>query len=77
MSLLELFCHVDDFWQASVKDWEEEQLKAAKMSATSRSLVWERKHNDFDLLSQIEHTRHRSYANFMVNLVCGLIAYSL
>ncbi len=27
-------------------------------------------------ISQIEHTRHRSIANFMVNLVSGLIAYS-
>jgi len=26
-------------------------------------------------ISQIEHTRHRSLANFMVNLVSGLIAY--
>jgi DDE family transposase len=26
-------------------------------------------------ISQIEHTRQRSLANFMVNLVCGLIAY--
>lgn len=26
-------------------------------------------------ISQIEHTRHRSLANFMINLVCGLIAY--
>jgi hypothetical protein len=26
-------------------------------------------------ISQIEHTRHRSLANFMVNLVCGLLAY--
>jgi hypothetical protein len=27
-------------------------------------------------ISQIEHTRHRSFANFCVNLICGLIAYS-
>lgn len=27
-------------------------------------------------LAQIEHTRHRSPTNFLVNLVCGLIAYS-
>ena len=27
-------------------------------------------------ISQIEHTRHRSVANFMVNLVAGLIAYT-
>jgi transposase len=26
-------------------------------------------------ISQIEHTRHRSLANFMVNLISGLIAY--
>ena len=26
-------------------------------------------------ISQIEHTRHRSPINFVVNLVCGLIAY--
>lgn len=26
-------------------------------------------------ISQIEHSRHRSFANFMVNLVAGLVAY--
>ncbi len=26
-------------------------------------------------ISQIEHTRHRSVANFLLNLFCGLIAY--
>jgi hypothetical protein len=26
-------------------------------------------------ISQIEHTRHRSVNNFVVNLLCGLIAY--
>jgi len=26
-------------------------------------------------ISQIEHTRHRSPINFLVNLICGLIAY--
>jgi hypothetical protein len=28
-------------------------------------------------ISQIEHTRHRSPINCIVNLICGLIAYSL
>jgi hypothetical protein len=27
-------------------------------------------------ISQIEHSRHRSPTNFVVNLICGLIAYS-
>jgi hypothetical protein len=26
-------------------------------------------------ISQIEHSRHRSPLNFLVNLMCGLIAY--
>lgn len=26
-------------------------------------------------ISQIEHTRHRSFFNFLVNVICGLIAY--
>jgi hypothetical protein len=28
-------------------------------------------------ISQIEHTRHRKPANFAVNLIAGLIAYTL
>ncbi len=28
-------------------------------------------------ISQIEHSRHRSPNNFLVNLICGLIAYTL
>ena len=27
-------------------------------------------------ISQIEHTRHRSVINFLVNVICGLIAYT-
>ena len=26
-------------------------------------------------ISQIEHSRHRSPVNFVINVVCGLIAY--
>ena len=28
-------------------------------------------------ISQMEHTRHRSVIGFMVNLIAGLVAYSL
>ena len=31
--------------------------------------------NQLKNIAQIEHTRHRSLGNFMVNLLCGLIAY--
>jgi hypothetical protein len=32
--------------------------------------------NQLKNISQIEHTRHRSPANFAVNLLAGLIAYT-
>ena len=32
-------------------------------------------HDQLKNISQIEHTRHRSPTNFLVNLVAGLIAY--
>jgi len=31
--------------------------------------------DQFKNISQIEHSRHRSPVNFLVNVVCGLIAY--
>jgi hypothetical protein len=27
-------------------------------------------------ISDVEHTRHRSLTNYMINVVCGLISYS-
>ena len=32
MSLLELYCHVDDFWQAFASHWEQEQLQSGEKS---------------------------------------------
>ena len=33
-------------------------------------------HDQLKNISQIEHTRHRSPANFLVNVIAGLIAYT-
>jgi hypothetical protein len=41
-----------------------------------RSLV-ETVFDELKNLCQIEHTRHRSVANFLVNLMAGIIAYCL
>lgn len=46
-----------------------------KILLRKRSLI-ETVYDQLKNISQIEHTRHRSIANFMVNLVCGLIAYT-
>jgi len=47
-----------------------------KLMLRKRSIV-ETVFDQLKNISQIEHSRHRSPANFMVNLLAGLIAYSL
>ncbi|EIJ34975.1 IS982 family transposase [Thiothrix nivea] len=46
-----------------------------KLLLRKRALI-ETVNDQLKNISQIEHTRHRSIANFMVNLICGLIAYT-
>lgn len=46
-----------------------------KLLLRQRALI-ETVNDQLKNISQIEHTRHRSVANFMVNLICGLVAYT-
>lgn len=46
-----------------------------KLLLRKRSII-ETINDQLKNISQIEHTRHRSVSNFLVNLVAGLIAYS-
>jgi hypothetical protein len=43
---------------------------------TRKRAIIETVNDQLKNISQIEHSRHRSVANFMVNLVAGLIAYT-
>jgi hypothetical protein len=47
---------------------------ADKLLLRKRALI-ETIYDHLKNICQIEHTRHRSPVNFLVNLVCGLIAY--
>ena len=47
---------------------------SAKVLLRKRAII-ETIHDQLKNVSQIEHTRHRSPTNFVVNLVAGLIAY--
>ena len=47
-----------------------------KLMLRKRSII-ETINDQLKNISQIEHSRHRSYANFIVNLLAGLIAYAL
>jgi hypothetical protein len=46
-----------------------------KLMLRKRALI-ETINDQLKNISQIEHTRHRSVANFMVNVVAGLVAYT-
>jgi hypothetical protein len=46
-----------------------------KILLRKRSII-ETVNDQLKNISQIEHTRHRSCKNFMVNMLCGLIAYT-
>ena len=46
-----------------------------KLLLRKRSLI-ETVNDQLKNISQIEHTRHRSFSNFLVNLTAGLIAYT-
>jgi hypothetical protein len=46
-----------------------------KLLLRKRSII-ETVNDQLKNISQIEHTRHRSCFNFMVNIICGLIAYT-
>ncbi len=48
---------------------------ADKLLSRKRSII-ETVNDPLKNISQVEHTRHRSIANFMVNLIAGLIAYT-
>ena len=50
-------------------------LWSDKMKLRKRGII-ESVNDQLKNLCQIEHTRHRSVANFMVNLVAGTIDYS-
>ena len=47
-----------------------------KLLLRKRSII-ETINDQLKNISQIEHSRHRSFTNFLVNLIAGLIAYAL
>jgi hypothetical protein len=50
-------------------------LLVDKILLRKRSII-ETVNDQLKNISQIEHSRHRSLCNFMVNMLCGLIAYT-
>ena len=73
----ELFCHANLQFITGIRSNMQNQLMSVfdKILLRKRSII-ETVIDQLKNISQIEHSRHRSPTNFLVNLVCGLIAYS-
>ena len=64
-----------EFFAKPRRNMKNQMMKLTdKLLARKRSIV-ETIIDQLKNISQIEHSRHRSPVNFMVNLICGLIAY--
>ena len=64
-----------DFDGKASSEYEESlMLYRDKLIARKRALI-ETVIDQLKNILQMEHSRHRSAANFCVNLLCGLIAY--
>jgi cytochrome c1 len=90
MSILELFCSVDDFWQQFASQWQQSLLVAGQRKRLRATQMYPSEMKTIVILFQqshsrtfkayynvcpIEHSRHRSPINFLVHLIAGLIAY--
>ena len=69
MSIFKLFCQVYDSC-----NWLVTRENAKLL--TRKRFVIETIVDQLKNISQIEHSRHRSTTNFIVNLIAGLIAYT-
>ena len=59
------------------KNMKPRELKAFDKAMLRKRAVIESVNDQLKNISQIEHTRHRSPFNFAVNLIAGLIAYTM
>ncbi|EIX6432133.1 IS982 family transposase [Salmonella enterica] len=59
------------------KNMKAKALSAFDKLMLSKRFIIETINDQLKNISQIEHTRHRSLHGFMLNMVCGLVAYCL
>ena len=76
-TLISIFCDVDDFCKQFEPEWNKILIEDLNTDKKKRSRgVIESVNNKLKSDCQIEHHRHRSPWNFIVNLVSGIVAYS-
>lgn len=58
------------------KNMKNKLMNLADKILLRKRVIIETVNDQLKNISQIEHSRHRSVKNFIVNLICGLIAYT-
>jgi hypothetical protein len=78
LDITQIFCEVDNFCQSFEKHWQEQPILPSMIGEkkVSKRAIIESVNDQLKNISQIEHSRHRSIFNFLVNLLAGLVAYS-
>lgn len=59
------------------KDMKQKDKSAFELGLLQKRCIIETVFDELKNLCQIQHTRHRSYNGFMLNLISGLVAYCL
>ena len=58
------------------KNMKQQEISAVDKILLRKPAIIETVFDQLKNISQIEHTRHRSFWNFLVNMIAGLTAYS-
>lgn len=67
MSLTELFCHVDDFWQKFEPNWREEQLMSGQQQRARKGQLCESE--IMTLLIHFHQARYRDFKTYYIHYV--------
>lgn len=82
MSLLELFCHVDDFWKTFAPLWHQTLLQAGKMKRRWAGKLTESRNDDDPYpgssvpLSRLQGLLYRTSRETLATRVPELVSYS-
>ena len=66
-----------EFITKAKRNIKEQEIPAIDKILLRKRAIIETVFDQLKNISQIEHTRHRSFWNFLVNIIAGLTAYAL
>jgi len=74
--IIEIFCKIDNFMKEYDKIIDKYGLEESKSKKTRKRAIIESVNDLLKNSCQIEHSRHRSFENFIGNMLSAMVAYS-